>query len=343
MTIKKQIGEEIISLLKIIESASDKLLLNKKHLFESLIEMSYQFVILGKIEKKYQHLQAVYDEFSVAYIEVVKEKPFRDVLGELMAELNLLCNGKYSRKAQHFTPQSLSEAVSAMLGKPKEADHQTVSDICCGSGSLILAEMKKRVESGYEGSLSLVLNDLDTFACKVATIQIEFNNLIHVKNQYELSYIIYNHDALLEYKLFCNGIVFDSKVIGCSATAHITESVIEHEIWWRCDCGGNIHHEAEELVSFDEVNSLYSCDSCDDMLEISYDFESWALLSSESDSVLEQYKIGQVYDTTPDFDCCEHRNACLCLVAGNYEANMKWNKQEFACDKCKTTIQITYK
>ncbi|EMI4296458.1 SAM-dependent DNA methyltransferase [Vibrio vulnificus] len=332
-----------MSLLNIIESSSDKLLLNQKHLFESLVEMTYQFVILGKIEKKYQHLQAVFDEFSVAYIEVVKEKPFRDVLGELMAELNLLCNGKYSRKAQHFTPQELSQAVSAMLGKPKESEHQSVSDICCGSGSLVLAEMKKRVDSGYTGTLSLVLNDLDTFVCKVATIQIEFNNLIHVKQQYELSYIIYNHDALVEYQLFCNGIVFDSNVIGCSATAHITESVIEHEIWWRCDCGGNIHHEAEELVSFDEVNSLYSCDSCDDMLEISYDFESWTLLSSESESVLEQFKIGKVYDSVPDFKCCEHHNSCLCYDAEHSEPLMKWNRQEYACDECKTRIQITYK
>ncbi|WP_281950229.1 N-6 DNA methylase [Vibrio parahaemolyticus] len=218
-----------MSLLKIIETASDKLLLNQKHLFESLVEMSYQFVILGKIEKKYQHLKAVYDEFSVAYINEVQEKPFRDVLGELMAELNVLCNGKYSRKAQHFTPQAVSQAVSDMLGKPKEADHQTVSDICCGSGSLVLAEMKKFVDSGYEGTLSLVLNDLDTFVCKVATIQIEFNNLIHVKNQYELSYIIYNHDALLEYNLFCNGIVDDSNVIGCSVPKNITENVIEQE------------------------------------------------------------------------------------------------------------------
>ncbi|HCG7714683.1 TPA: SAM-dependent DNA methyltransferase [Vibrio parahaemolyticus] len=332
-----------MSLLKIIESSSDKLLLNQKHLFESLVQMTYQFVNLGKIEKKYQHLQAVYEEFSVAYIDQVKEEPFRDVLGELMSALNVLCNGKYSRKAQHFTPQELSQAVSAMLGKPKESDHQTVSDICCGSGSLVLAEMKKCVDLGYKGTLSLILNDLDTFVCKVATIQIEFNNLIHVKNQYELSYIIYNHDALLEYQLFCNGIVFDSNVIGCSVPKHITDTVIKHEVWYRCDCGGEIHHETEELVSFDEVNSLYSCDSCDDMLEISYDFKSWTLLSSESDSVLEQYKIGQVYDTTPDFDCCEYRNACLCLVAGNYEANMKWNKQEFACDKCKTTIQVTYR
>ncbi|TOO57151.1 hypothetical protein CGH33_20300 [Vibrio parahaemolyticus] len=305
--------------------------------------MTYQFVILGKIEKKYQHLQAVYNEFSVAYIDQVKEKPFRDVLGELMAELNLLCNGKYSRKAQHFTPQSLSEAVSAMLGKPKEAEHQTVSDICCGSGSLVLAEMKKPVETGFTGTLSLVLNDLDTFACKVATIQIEFNNLIHVKNQYELSYIIYNHDALLEYQLFCNGLQFDSHVIGCSVPKHITDTVIEREVWYRCDCGGEIHHEAQEHVSLNEVKSLYSCDSCDDMLEISYDFESWTLLSSESDSILEQYKVGQVYDTTPDFDCCEHRNSFLCLKADNYEANMKWNKQEFACEQCKTTIQVTYR
>ncbi|HCG7122470.1 TPA: N-6 DNA methylase [Vibrio parahaemolyticus] len=218
-----------MSLLKIIESASDKLLLNKKHLFESLVEMTYQFVILGKIEKKYQHLQAVYDEFSVAYMNEVKDKPFRDVLGELMAELNVLCNGKYSRKAQHFTPQELSEAVSALLGKPKESDHQTVSDICCGSGSLVLAVMKKRVETGFTGTLSLVLNDLDTFVCKVATIQIEFNNLIHVKNQYELSYIIYNHDALVEYNLFCNGMKDDSKVVGCSVPKNITENVIEQE------------------------------------------------------------------------------------------------------------------
>ncbi|EJF9997288.1 N-6 DNA methylase [Vibrio parahaemolyticus] len=219
-----------MSLLKIIETASEKLLLNRKHLFESLVEMTYQFVILGKIEKKYQYLQAVYQEFTVSYINEVQEKPFRDVLGELMAELNLLCNGKYSRKAQHFTPQELAESVSALLGKTKESDHQTVSDICCGSGSLVLAEMKKRVDLGYEGSLSLVLNDLDTFVCKVATIQIEFNNLIHVKNQYELSYIIYNHDALLEYELFCNGTVDDSKVIGCSAPKHITENVIKQEL-----------------------------------------------------------------------------------------------------------------
>ncbi|ENO9315823.1 SAM-dependent DNA methyltransferase [Vibrio parahaemolyticus] len=332
-----------MSLLNIIESASDKLLLNQKHLFESLVEMTYQFVILGKIEKKYQHLQPVYVEFSVAYIEVVKEKPFRDVLGELMAELNLLCNGKYSRKAQHFTPQELSEAVSAMLGKPKESEHQSVSDICCGSGSLVLAEMKKFVDSGYEGSLSLVLNDLDTFVCKVATIQIEFNNLVHVKQQYELSYIIYNHDALLEYELFCNGLVVDSKVIGCSVTGRITEHVIEKEIWYRCDCGGELHHESEELVSFDEVTSLYSCDSCDDMLEISYDFESWTLLSSESESVLKQFKIGQVYDTTPDFKCCEHHNSCLCYDAEHSEPLMKWNRQEYACDECKTRIQITYR
>lgn len=218
-----------MSLLKIIQSSSEKLLLNQKHLFESLVEMSYQFVILGKIEKKYQHLQAVYNEFSIAYIDQVKEKPFRDVLGELMAELNVLCNGKYSRKAQHFTPQAVSEAVSDMLGKPKESDHQTVSDICCGSGSLVLAEMKKRVDSDYKGTLSLILNDLDRFVCKVATIQIEFNNLIHVKQQYELSYIIYNHDALLEYKLFCNGLVDDSKVVGCSVPKNITENVIKQE------------------------------------------------------------------------------------------------------------------
>lgn len=216
-----------MSLLKIIETASDQLLLNRKHLFESLVEMTYQFVILGKIEKKYQHLQAVYDEFSVAYMHEVQEKPFRDILGELMAELNLLCNGKCSRKAQHFTPQAVSEAVSQMIGKPKESEHQSVSDICCGSGSLVLAEMKKRVETGFTGTLSLVLNDLDTFVCKVATIQIEFNNLIHVKNQYELSYIIYNHDSILEYKLFCNGMVDDSKVVGCSVPKIITEHVIE--------------------------------------------------------------------------------------------------------------------
>ncbi|MDG3420951.1 N-6 DNA methylase [Vibrio parahaemolyticus] len=218
-----------MSLLNIIESSSDKLLLNRKHLFESLVEMSYQFVILGKIEKKYQYLQAVYQEFTVSYINEVQEKPFRDVLGELMSELNVLCNGKYSRKAQHFTPQAVSESVSAMLGKPKEADHQTVSDICCGSGSLVLAEMKKCVDLGYEGTLSLVMNDLDRFVCKVATIQIEFNKLIHVKNQYELSYIIYNHDAILEYNLFCNGIVDDSNVIGCSVPKNITENVIKQE------------------------------------------------------------------------------------------------------------------
>ncbi|EJU9970541.1 SAM-dependent DNA methyltransferase [Vibrio alginolyticus] len=331
-----------MSLLKIIQSSSDKLLLNQKHLFESLVEMSYQFVILGKIEKKYQYLQAVYQEFTVAYMHEVQEKPFSDVLGKLMAELNLLCNGKYSRKAQHFTPQELSESVSALLGKPKESDYQTVSDICCGSGSLVLAEMNKRVDSGYKGTLSLVLNDLDRFVCKVATIQIEFNNLIHVKNQYELSYIIYNHDSILEYKLFCNGIVDDSKVVGCSAPKHITDTLIEQEIWYRCACGGVLYHESEELVSFDKVTSIYSCDSCDDMLEISYEFESWILLSTESESVLEQFKVGKVYDSVPDFDCCGHRNACLCLVADNYESNMKWNRQEFVCDECKTRIQITY-
>ncbi|MDE1356646.1 N-6 DNA methylase [Vibrio aestuarianus] len=216
------------NLIKLLETHSNKIGLNKRQLFLQFVEMQYQFTILGSYQAKLRNAEQAFNEYFTAYLETVKAHPFKDVLGELMTELDMLDTGSKSKLCQNLTPNNLSDALSRMLN---DTSKPTLADICCGTGVLILSNLKIRLESNSNDGIKIMLNDMDSLMCKICMIQIVWNNAIHIKGQFPLSYIIYNHNTITEYKHFSNGITEQSKVIGCSDPHLITDEVIKRGLF----------------------------------------------------------------------------------------------------------------
>lgn len=217
-------------LLKTIEAKANQNQITVQRMFEIFVEMQYLYVIAGVSESKYYDYAQAVSEITTSYLNEVKRKPFSDVLGELMAHINLLKNGKRDKHCQHFTPSHICDAVSQMMEtKPDQLEKTYVCDIACGSGALVLSKLKDFKKKGQTKEISIVLNDLNSFICKVATIQLECNNFLHINNP--ISYIIYNLDALLEYEDFAvNGLTEKTKIVGCDTPALITDQLVQRAL-----------------------------------------------------------------------------------------------------------------
>lgn len=150
------------NLIKQLETHSNKIGMNKRQLFLQLTEMQYQFTILGSYQSKLRNAEQAFNEYFMTYLETVKAHPFKDVLGELMTELDLLDTGSKSKLCQNLTPSDLSDAVSRLLN---DTSKPTLADICCGTGVLILSNLKIRLESKSKDGIKIMLNDLDSLMC----------------------------------------------------------------------------------------------------------------------------------------------------------------------------------
>ncbi|CCN49190.1 hypothetical protein MADA3029_740096 [Vibrio nigripulchritudo MADA3029] len=216
--------------------------INVQRMFEIFVDMQYMFVITGISNAKYNNYAQSVGELTTVYLNEIKRKQFRDTLGELMAHINVLKNGKRDKHCQHLTPTPLSDAVSQMMDVDTDAkDISYVCDIACGTGALALSKLKEFKQKRQSKDVALVLNDLDSFACKVVVIQIEFNNYLHIN--FPISYLVYNHDALLEYEHFAlKGITKRTKIMGCDVPALITNQEI------RKTFGSQEHIESALLI-----------------------------------------------------------------------------------------------
>lgn len=234
-------------LLKTLETKAFQHKINVQRMFEIFVEMQYLYVIAGVSESKYYDYADSFNEITKSYLNEVRRKPFSDVLGEVMAHINLLKNGKRDKHCQHFTPARICDVVSQMMdSKPDQLEKNYVCDIACGSGALALAKLKDFKKKGQTKEISIVLNDLDSFICKVATIQLECHNFLHIN--YPISYVVYNHDALLEYEEFAvNGITDKTKIVGCSTPALITDELVQRAMG-----------SPESIESVLKMHSLYT-------------------------------------------------------------------------------------
>ena len=218
------------SILKVIETEANKSNLRKSDFLKIMIEMNYQYINVGTIQNKYKEYNNAFNKFTKVYLFKVIANPFSDILGKLAAELSVLDTGSKCKLAQHFTPDHISDAVSRMLGFGNEKKECTLSDICVGSGSLILGSLKNHFQSGSNQTVSLILNDLDELMCKVCQIQVHYNNSLHVKGKFQLEYMIFNHDAILEYKHFAYCITEHTKIVASHNPRLITNEVIKDRI-----------------------------------------------------------------------------------------------------------------
>lgn len=67
------------NLIKLLETHSNRIGMNKRQLFLQLTEMQYQFTILGSYQAKLRNAEQAFNEYFTAYLETVKAHPFKDV------------------------------------------------------------------------------------------------------------------------------------------------------------------------------------------------------------------------------------------------------------------------
>ncbi|HCG7222281.1 TPA: hypothetical protein NJ356_000588 [Vibrio parahaemolyticus] len=105
-------------LLNVTKEQASKSNLPVSDFFKMMIEMHYQFINLGSIQNKYQKYKNLFNEWLEIFINEVLEAPFTDVLGKLMAELDVLENSTKSKFCQHLTPDEVAYSEIEMVQPP---------------------------------------------------------------------------------------------------------------------------------------------------------------------------------------------------------------------------------
>lgn len=181
-------------LKKIIEKTSSKFNKRNSFIFETFVDMSYQFYCTNQsISKDYLKYEKYHSYFHLEYMKLVKENAYKDLLSILFYEY---CS---YNTTQAMTPFSIADAVSKMLNieQPKKNKGINICDITCGTGAMLLAAIQNHSTTK---KLNVFANDIDELMCKITTVQILTNHLIHSFFDYELSLIVKKHNALLDYE-----------------------------------------------------------------------------------------------------------------------------------------------
>lgn len=136
--------------------------------------------------KKYvkESLQNIKDSHELgqsvkSYCELVRAcDPFTDVFSMLHEEL-LLTGRRGEGLGQFYTPSDIADVLAQLM--PLLSDGKKIEDFCCGAGSLPLAALKRCAMTTPDAlaTVTVILNDIDELACKVAFLQVVANMLVH--------------------------------------------------------------------------------------------------------------------------------------------------------------------
>lgn len=115
----------------------------------------------------------------ISYCDLVSFcEPFTDVFSMLHEEL-LLTGRRGEGLGQFYTPSHIADVLAQLM--PLLSDGESIEDFCCGAGSLPLAALKRCAKTTPEAlaTVTVILNDIDELACKVAFLQVIANMLVH--------------------------------------------------------------------------------------------------------------------------------------------------------------------
>lgn len=133
----------------------------------------------------------------ISYCELVRAyDPFTDVFSMLHEEL-LLTGRRGEGLGQFYTPSDLAYGLAELM--PLLSEGKSIEDFCCGAGSLPLAALKRCALENPQAlaMVTVVLNDIDELACKVAFLQVVANVLV---NRIKLgSVLMYNCNVITEW------------------------------------------------------------------------------------------------------------------------------------------------
>ncbi|WP_224055841.1 N-6 DNA methylase [Vibrio penaeicida] len=167
------------------------------YIYESLIDMTYQMRVVKDFSKRYDWLKEDFLDFLVLYISEVDQNPFEDLLGFVLFEINALDK---KGLGQCFTPPDIARLLSKLTNSYVEGEscsYGSFSDICCGSGSLVLAQMET-IHETKQHNIKVIINDIDELMVKTAVVQVLMNEM-HLDSFDTIHLKAYRSNALTEY------------------------------------------------------------------------------------------------------------------------------------------------
>ena len=182
-------------MLKIIKSTAEKNNIKASKVYEAFIEMSYQLTITLSYDVKYKYLNDDFNLFIGELQSKVVEKPFFDLLGQTLAELNQLDKKSFG---QCFTPSELSFAVSKMMDEPKGNNYYHFGEPACGSGALLLSKLGELSKNKEIEVIDFLINDLDELMLKTALLQLQLNSSLNCEDK-KISIVATNANLITEW------------------------------------------------------------------------------------------------------------------------------------------------
>lgn len=165
-TVREMFDNVVLSMLSYTLTNPD----GYSHLY---LSPRFKATLIGSVDVK-----GAIEAFGAATLAVLESlnaaAPFEDVITDYYGSLLV------GQRGQYMTPSDLSEAVSKYLGDGGESDR--IADPTCGTGSLILGQLRQRYEiQGAVGlqSVEIVLNDIDMRLLRIAVLQVMFHTIKH--------------------------------------------------------------------------------------------------------------------------------------------------------------------
>lgn len=171
---------------KLIIDTAEKHNTRVSKVYNSLIEISFQYLLTDTFDEKYKHLNDDFFYFTMFFYQEVQNNPFVDILGQTLFELSNLDKDL----GQCFTPDPFSDAIRRMrkvearmniIGEVGEIGGR-YSDPTCGSGELALKQLKAFSKSKAK-HIDLVINDIDELVVISAIYQIHVNLQLHCQGK----------------------------------------------------------------------------------------------------------------------------------------------------------------
>ena len=112
-----------------------------------------------------------------AYSKILAVEPWYDVLGCIYESL-AASKGRKQGFGQFFTPINVCNVMAALtVSNEPDSKNNRISDPCCGSGRLLLAEYAACVAAGAQ-DIRVTACDLDRTCCMMTTVNFIFHGVI---------------------------------------------------------------------------------------------------------------------------------------------------------------------
>ena len=187
--------EPVEGLTKLINFKASEFRIKPSSLIEDLVHMKFCEISRRPLAQRFSRYNYTFKWFYYYLGMYVIQNPFRDFFGEHL--LSFGTNLDKKNFGQCMTPFDLARLIATIAASRETSDNtlpRRISDFCCGTGSMVLANLGQVKANTIE----VYANDIDPVMVEMCHIQLYYNTLLHLPEK-NVSVHSYCSNAITEY------------------------------------------------------------------------------------------------------------------------------------------------